>query len=51
MLPHRYPFLLIDKIMEISDDGIIGVKNVTMNENYFMGHFPKESSNARSFTN
>ena len=41
MLPHRYPFLLIDKIMEISDDGIIGVKNVTMNENYFMGHFPK----------
>ena len=31
MLPHRYPFLLIDKIMEISDDGIIGVKNVTMN--------------------
>jgi UDP-3-O-[3-hydroxymyristoyl] N-acetylglucosamine deacetylase/3-hydroxyacyl-[acyl-carrier-protein] dehydratase len=41
MLPHRYPFLLIDKIMEISDDGIVGLKNVTMNENYFMGHFPK----------
>lgn len=40
MLPHRYPFLLIDKIMEITDNGIIGVKNVTMNENYFMGHFP-----------
>jgi UDP-3-O-[3-hydroxymyristoyl] N-acetylglucosamine deacetylase/3-hydroxyacyl-[acyl-carrier-protein] dehydratase len=41
MLPHRYPFLLIDKIMEITEDEIIGVKNVTMNENYFMGHFPK----------
>ncbi|MAW83706.1 MAG: UDP-3-O-[3-hydroxymyristoyl] N-acetylglucosamine deacetylase [Crocinitomicaceae bacterium] len=40
MLPHRYPFLLIDKVMEITDNGIIGVKNVTMNENYFMGHFP-----------
>lgn len=40
MLPHRYPFLLIDKIMEITENGIIGVKNVTMNENYFMGHFP-----------
>ena len=36
MLPHRYPFLLIDKIMEIKDDGIVGVKNVTMNENYFL---------------
>jgi UDP-3-O-[3-hydroxymyristoyl] N-acetylglucosamine deacetylase/3-hydroxyacyl-[acyl-carrier-protein] dehydratase len=41
MLPHRYPFLLIDKIMEITDTEIIGVKNVTINENYFMGHFPK----------
>ncbi|MBH19299.1 MAG: UDP-3-O-[3-hydroxymyristoyl] N-acetylglucosamine deacetylase [Crocinitomicaceae bacterium] len=40
MLPHRYPFLLIDKIMEITDNGIIGVKNVTMNENFFIGHFP-----------
>ena len=40
MLPHRYPFLLIDKVMEINENGIIGVKNVTMNENYFMGHFP-----------
>ena len=40
MLPHRYPFLLIDKIMEISDDGIVGVKNVTKNEPYFVGHFP-----------
>jgi UDP-3-O-[3-hydroxymyristoyl] N-acetylglucosamine deacetylase/3-hydroxyacyl-[acyl-carrier-protein] dehydratase len=40
MLPHRYPFLLIDKIMEIDDDRIIGVKNVTMNEPFFQGHFP-----------
>ena len=40
MLPHRYPFLLVDKVMEITDDSIIGVKNVTMNEHHFMGHFP-----------
>tara|TARA_Y100000385_G_scaffold190330_1_gene196714 strand:+ start:542 stop:1939 length:1398 start_codon:yes stop_codon:yes gene_type:complete len=40
MLPHRYPFLLVDKVMEITDDGIIGVKNVTMNEPQFTGHFP-----------
>ncbi len=40
MLPHRYPFLLIDKVMEITDEGIIGVKNVTMNEPQFTGHFP-----------
>ncbi len=40
MLPHRYPFLLVDKIMEINDESIIGVKNVTMNEPMFQGHFP-----------
>ena len=40
LIPHRYPFLLIDKIMEISENGIIGVKNVTLNEPFFMGHFP-----------
>ncbi len=40
MLPHRYPFLLVDKVMEITDDSIIGVKNVTMNEPIFTGHFP-----------
>jgi len=40
MLPHRYPFLLIDKIMEITADGIVGVKNVTLNEPFFTGHFP-----------
>ena len=40
MLPHRYPFLLVDKIMEITENGIIGVKNITMNEPQFTGHFP-----------
>ena len=40
MLPHRYPFLLVDKVMEIGEDHIIGVKNVTMNEPMFQGHFP-----------
>lgn len=40
IIPHRYPFLLIDKIMEINEDSIIGVKNVTMNEPFFTGHFP-----------
>lgn len=40
MLPHRYPFLLVDKIVEISDTHVIGVKNVTMNEWFFQGHFP-----------
>jgi len=39
-LPHRYPFLLIDKIIDISDEQIIGVKNVTFNEWFFQGHFP-----------
>ncbi|WP_419241747.1 bifunctional UDP-3-O-[3-hydroxymyristoyl] N-acetylglucosamine deacetylase/3-hydroxyacyl-ACP dehydratase [Cardinium endosymbiont of Nabis limbatus] len=40
MLPHRYPFQLVDKIMELGDSYIIGVKNVTMNEPFFQGHFP-----------
>jgi UDP-3-O-[3-hydroxymyristoyl] N-acetylglucosamine deacetylase/3-hydroxyacyl-[acyl-carrier-protein] dehydratase len=39
-LPHRYPFLLIDKVIEINDKQIIGVKNVTYNEPFFPGHFP-----------
>jgi len=39
-LPHRYPFLLVDKIIEISDKHIVGVKNVTFNEWFFQGHFP-----------
>lgn len=41
-LPHRPPFLFVDKIMEMTDEYIIGVKNVTMNESFFVGHFPKE---------
>lgn len=40
MLPHRYPFLLVDKIMYITEDSIVGVKNITMNEPIFTGHFP-----------
>ncbi len=40
MLPHRYPFLLVDKVMELNESSIIGVKNVTMNEPMFTGHFP-----------
>ncbi len=40
LLPHRYPFQMIDKIIYLDDNSVIGVKNVTMNENYFMGHFP-----------
>ena len=40
MLPHRFPFLRVDKIMEITEDSIWGVKNITMNEPVFTGHFP-----------
>ena len=41
ILPHRYPFLLVDKIVELEPgQRAIGIKNVTMNENYFQGHFP-----------
>ncbi len=40
ILPHRPPFLLIDKILELSDKHVVGVKNVTMNEPFFVGHFP-----------
>lgn len=39
-LPHRYPFLLIDKIIYLDQERVVGVKNVTMNENFFQGHFP-----------
>ena len=42
LLPHRPPFLFIDKIMDITGDKVIGVKNVTMNETFFVGHFPGE---------
>jgi len=40
MLPHRFPFLMVDKIMEIREESIFGVKNITMNEPIFTGHFP-----------
>jgi UDP-3-O-[3-hydroxymyristoyl] N-acetylglucosamine deacetylase/3-hydroxyacyl-[acyl-carrier-protein] dehydratase len=40
MLPHRYPFLLVDKILEMDATSIVGIKNVTMNEPFFQGHFP-----------
>ncbi|MBC7890346.1 MAG: bifunctional UDP-3-O-[3-hydroxymyristoyl] N-acetylglucosamine deacetylase/3-hydroxyacyl-ACP dehydratase [Ferruginibacter sp.] len=39
-LPHRYPFLLVDKIIELTDKKIVGIKNVTFNEFFFQGHFP-----------
>lgn len=40
MLPHRPPFLLVDKILELTEERVIGIKNVTMNEPFFVGHFP-----------
>jgi UDP-3-O-[3-hydroxymyristoyl] N-acetylglucosamine deacetylase/3-hydroxyacyl-[acyl-carrier-protein] dehydratase len=40
VLPHRFPFLLVDKIIELSDSHIVGIKNVTFNEPFFGGHFP-----------
>jgi len=42
LLPHRYPFLMVDKIISIEDDVIIGTKNVSVNEPFFRGHFPDE---------
>ena len=40
ILPHRYPFLLVDRIEELEEERIVGIKNVTMNEPHFTGHFP-----------
>ena len=42
LLPHRYPFLLVDKIIELGDTHIVGLKNITGNEPFFQGHFPQE---------
>ena len=42
LLPHRYPMLLVDKVIELGSDYIVGTKNVTMNEPFFAGHFPEE---------
>ena len=41
ILPHRYPFLLVDRILEISENKIVAIKNVTRNEQFFNGHFPE----------
>lgn len=40
IIPHRYPFLLVDKILEMNDERAVGIKNVTVNEPFFQGHFP-----------
>ncbi len=40
LIPHRYPFLLVDKIISVTDTQVVGIKNVTSNENFFPGHFP-----------
>src|SRR5690242_21852971 len=41
ILPHRYPMLLVDRILEMTEDSIVGIKNVTANEPFFVGHFPE----------
>ncbi|MGH9620141.1 MAG: 3-hydroxyacyl-ACP dehydratase FabZ [Bryobacteraceae bacterium] len=40
ILPHRYPMLMVDRVLEMTGDSIVGIKNVTFNEPYFTGHFP-----------
>jgi 3-hydroxyacyl-[acyl-carrier-protein] dehydratase len=40
VLPHRYPFLMLDRILELTADSVVGLKNVTINEPFFQGHFP-----------
>jgi len=40
-LPHRYPFLLVDRVIDIAEDEITAIKNVTINEEFFQGHFPQ----------
>jgi UDP-3-O-[3-hydroxymyristoyl] N-acetylglucosamine deacetylase/3-hydroxyacyl-[acyl-carrier-protein] dehydratase len=42
LLPHRYPFLLVDKVIDIQENSLVGIKNVTANEPFFQGHFPDE---------
>jgi 3-hydroxyacyl-[acyl-carrier-protein] dehydratase len=39
-IPHRYPFLLVDRVLELEEDRIVAIKNVTVNEEFFNGHFP-----------
>ena len=40
LLPHRYPFLMVDRVVKLEGNHIVGIKNVTINEAYFQGHFP-----------
>ena len=40
LLPHRYPFLMVDRVVEVRENFIVGIKNVTVNEPFFQGHFP-----------
>jgi beta-hydroxyacyl-ACP dehydratase FabZ len=42
LLPHRYPFLLVDRILEVGETHLVGLKNVTINEPFFQGHFPSQ---------
>lgn len=42
ILPHRYPFLLVDRILEVGETHLVGLKNVTINEPFFQGHFPSQ---------
>ncbi len=41
-LPHRYPFLLVDRVLDIHEDRLVALKNVTINEPFFQGHFPDQ---------
>lgn len=43
LIPHRYPFLLVDRVLELEEDRIVSLKNVTVNEEFFNGHFPGKS--------
>ena len=47
LLPHRYPFQLVDKVIEIGANYIVGVKNITANEPFFQGHFPQDRKSTR----
>ena len=40
IIPHRYPFLLVDRILDMGENKIVGIKNVTISEPFFQGHFP-----------
>ena len=42
LLPHRFPFLLVDKVIELTDKHVVAIKNVTYNEPFFQGHFPAQ---------